>query len=201
MKNLKCKVIGNNEIRLNNPQSADPFNKYARELKVINNKRKKTDNDLIKLANLTYESKLYFDDKLGVYVPSNWIVAGLSAIAYKQTRISKAGCRGAIYPNSKKYKLYYEGMKKVKKIDDLVLDDFFRTTEFYLISGKRISKPIPTFYNWSFEIDIDFDEEIISVEDMELLLKVMVYRKGFGDYRPTYGRGTIQDLIITDLEI
>jgi len=200
MKNLKCKVFGNNEIRINNPQSADPLNKYAKKFKELNANRKKTDSDIELMRNLEIESKLYFDEKIGVWIPSSWIMAGIAGESFKQCKISKANTRGAVYITNTKIKLNYLGMKSVKKIDDLVLNPEFRTTQLLKQGQVKIAKGIPTFNNWSFDIDLDFDDEIITENEIKRILKVAVTRNGFGDFRPTYGRGQIEDLVITECE-
>jgi len=200
MKNLKCKVIGNNEIRINNPQSADPLNKYAKKFKELNANRKKTDSDIELMRNLEIESKLYFDEKIGVWIPSSWIMAGIAGESFKQCKISKANTRGAVYINETKIKLNYSGMKSVKKIDDLVLNPDFRTTQLLKQGQVKIAKGIPTFNNWSFDIDLDFDDEVITENEIKRILKVAVTRNGFGDFRPTYGRGQIEDLVVTECE-
>lgn len=200
MKNLKCNVIGNNEIRINNPQSADPLNRYAKRFKELNANRKKTDADIEQLRNLEIESKLYYNDDLGVWIPSTWIMAGIASESYKQCKISKANTRGAVFVNKDKIKLNYSGMNKVKKIEDLVLNHDFRTTELLKQGQVKLAKGVPTFHGWSFEIDLDFDDEVITANEIERILRVAVQRNGFGDFRPTYGRGKIEDLVITECE-
>ena len=73
------KITGISPLLQNNPQTVDPFNRYSKAKKAITNKRTaKTDDDLIELGNIETESKIYFDDKLGVYVPSTWLTEAIS---------------------------------------------------------------------------------------------------------------------------
>jgi len=199
MKKLTCKVVGNNELRVNNPQSADPLNKYAKKFKELNANRRKTDSDIENMRNMEIEAKLYFNDELGIYVPTTWVMASLAAESFKQCKISKANARGAIFFNNTKIKLYYEKIKTVKKIEDIVLDPFFRTTELLKQGQVKIAKGIPTFTNWYFHVELEFDEEVITSNQIELILNQAVARNGFGDFRPTYGRGTVEDLVIEDI--
>jgi len=200
MKNLKCKVVGHNEIRINNPQSADPLNKYAKEMKGFTAIRKKTDSDIEAMRNLEVESKLYFNEEIGVWIPSTWIMASIAGESFKQCKISKKNTRGAVFLNDFKVKLTYNGMKKVKTISDLVLNPDFRTTELLKQGMVKIAKSTPTFDGWSFEINFDFDEEVFTDSEIKKILKVAVERNGFGDFRPTYGRGSIEDLVISELD-
>ena len=200
MKNLKAMINGNNEIRINNPQSADPLNKYAKKFKELNANRKKTDADIEVMRNLEIESKLYFDEKVGVWIPSTWIMAAISKESFKQCKISKANTRGAVFTNVNKIPLKYNGIKAVKTIEDLVLNKDFRTTELLKQGQVKIAKGIPTFTDWSFEIDLDFDEEVVTENEIIKILKVAVERNGFGDFRPTYGRGKLENIVVTECE-
>ena len=200
MKNLKCRVAGINELRMNNPQTADSLNKYAKKIKALRAVKKKTDADEELLRNMEVESKLYFNEDVGVWIPTTWIIAAIGKLSHKQIKVAKADIRGAVFMNGTKMKLTYQDMKKVKKIEDLVLNPFFRSTELLKQGMVKIPKSIPTFNNWSFEIDLDFDEEVITELEIERVLTLAVTRHGFGDFRPTYGRGTVEDLVISDCE-
>jgi hypothetical protein len=202
MKNLKCKVVGTNEIRLNNPQSADSLNRYAKAMKEINSihHSKKTDADREQLENISIESKLYFNEELGVWIPTTWIMAAIGGVSFKELGIGKKVIREGVYMSNTKAKLYYSGMDKVKKISDVVLNHDFKAVEFHKVGAAKIPKGTPKFNNWSFEIDLDFDEETITEQQMIRAVKIMVERKGFGDFRPTYGRGTVEDLVVTECE-
>ena len=202
MKNLKCNVVGNNEIRMNNPQSADSLNKYAKAMKEINSihHTKKTDADKEKLENISIESKLYFNKELGVWIPSTWVMAGLGGVSFKLVGIGKKVIREGVFMNQDKLKLNYTGMKTVKKIEDVVLNPDFKAVEFHKIGTAKIAKGTPKFDNWSFDIDLDFDEEVITETEIVACIKMMVTRKGFGDFRPTYGRGQVEDLVVTECE-
>ncbi len=202
MKNLKCKVVGNNEIRINNPQSADSLNKYAKAMKEINSihHTKKTDADKEKLENISIESKLYFNEDLGVWIPTNWFISALGGVSHKLCKIGKKVLREGVFVNGTKAKMSYSGMKSVKKIEDIVLNQMFRERQFHNINNSTVPIEMPTFSNWSFHIDLDFDEEVVTEEEMISMLHMVVIRKGFGDFRPTYGRGSVEDLVITECE-
>jgi len=200
MKNLKCKVVGNNEIRINNPQAADPLNRYYKAMKEINSihHSKKTDADRQKLENISIESALYFNSELGVYVPTTWIMSAIGAVSYSLCNIGKKVIREGVYMNQDKLKLNYSGMQSVKTIEDVVLNPEFRAVEFHKIGTAKVAKGTPKFENWSFNIDLEFDEEVVTESQLRAIVKMMVERKGFGDFRPTYGRGCIENLLVED---
>jgi len=201
MKNLKCTIVGNNEIRINNPQSADPLNRYAKAMKEINSihHSKKTDADREKLESISMESKLYFNNDLGIWIPSTWVMAGIGGVSFSLSNIGKKVIREGVFMNQDRIKLNYTGMDKVKKIEDIVLNPEYKIVEFHKVGTAKIPKGTPKFDNWSFDIDLDFDEEVVTESQMKAIIKMMVTRKGFGDFRPTYGRGQIENLVITEV--
>ena len=201
MKNLKCTIVGNNEIRINNPQSADPLNRYAKAMKEINSihHSKKTDADREKLESISMESKLYFNNDLGVWIPSTWVMAGIGGVSHELSGVSKKVIREGVFMNQDKIKLNYTGMDKVKKIEDIVLNPNHKALELHTINKRKIPKGTPKFDNWSFDIDFDFNEEVVTEDQLRVIINKMVTHKGFGDFRPTYGRGQIKNLVITEV--
>ena len=198
IKTLRFKVEGINEIRLNNPQAADPLNKYAIEMKAMTAVRKKDEEHILKMREIEIRSKLYWDDELGVYFPSNWIMEAIAKESFAQVKVSKAKMRSAVFPKTSKIKLNYEGMDTVKSKEDLVLRDEFKVAELIKQGQVRIVKMFPQFKNWSFEAEIEFDERTFTEIDMRNILDVAVRYNGFGDFRPTYGRGIITEWEVLD---
>ena len=197
MKNLTCTFIGSGDLRINNPQTADSLNKYAKKIKALRAVKKKTEADEINLRNIEVESKLYFNEELGVWIPTTWIIAALGGLSFKQLKISKADLRGGVFPNSSKMKLKYNGMENVKKIEDVVLNHRFRSLDLLKQGTVKLPKSTPTFQGWSFDVDLDFDEEIITELEIERILAMSIERKGYGDFR--MGRGRMENLQITDI--
>ncbi|ADV47055.1 hypothetical protein [Nitratifractor salsuginis] len=192
IQNLEATITGIAPLLLNNPQAVDPFNRYSRAMKQITAKRKKTDDDLLELRKLEIETKLYWDDDLGVYVPSTWILAALAKTSFKKAKIAKAEIRAGVFAVEPKLKLNYDGMDKVKKIEDVVGNSRFHT-QLILPQGQvRVSKAAPIFHKWSFDFSLEFDDEIIDRRTLIGLLEYSAKYGGFGDFRPSYGRAKME---------
>ena len=58
--------------------------------------------------------------------------------------------------------------------------------------GVRVPKHCPIFHDWSFEFGIDYDDTVLDEDDLLALLKQAAYYGGFGDFRPTFGRCTVE---------
>jgi hypothetical protein len=160
-------IKGIGTLLLNNPQTVDRFNKYARRMAAINAKKtRRTDDDYLELRQLEIESKMYFDD--GVYVPGSWMMEALAVNGFRVAKLSRDTIRGSLFVAESKLPLTYAGMGKVKSPQDIVMN-----SEFHWVVGLpqgqvRVMKAFPKFQDWSFSATVEFN--------------------GFGDFRPTFGR-------------
>lgn len=187
------KITGMDYLLQNNPQTVDPFNRYSKAKKAITNKRTgKTEDDLIELGNIETESKIYFDDALGVYVPNRWLTEAICTAAFSTVKIGKDKMRGGVFATDSKAKLEYDDMKKVKTIADVVMNPKFRHRAMLPQGQVRVPKDFPIFKNWSFETIIEFDDSVIDFEGLKRIIERTAKYVGFGDFRPTFGRATAE---------
>lgn len=186
-------VSGISPLLQNNPQTVDPFNHYAKAKKAITNKRTaKTDDDLIELGNLETESKIYFDDEIGVYVPATWITEAIICTGFSVAKISRAKMRGGLFATEPKIKLKYRGMAKVKTITDVVMNPEFRHRMLLKQGQVRVPKDAPIFHDWSFETAVEFDDTVVDLGSLRRIVERSAKYGGFGDFRPTFGRATAE---------
>lgn len=182
------KINGIGALLQNNPQTVDPFNRYAKGKKAITNKKNKTDDDLIELGNIETESKIFFDDATGVYVPSTWLTESIITTAFQVAKIGRAKMRGAIFATEWKVKLHYKGMDKVKTIQDVVMNPDFRHRMLLKQGQVRVPKDAPIFHDWHFETIIEFDDAVVDFYSIKKIVEHAARYGGYGDFRPTFGR-------------
>lgn len=182
------KIEGINYLLQNNPQTVDPFNHFTKAKKVITSRRIKTDDELTELGNIETESKIFFDEKLGVYVPTRWLTEAICAGAYEIIRISKKKMRGGVFATEEKAKLTYEDMKLVKTIADVVMNPKFRHRAMLPQGDVRVAKDFPIFKKWAFQTVIDFDDTVVDFDGLKKITERTAMYVGFGDFRPTFGR-------------
>lgn len=187
------RITGVGPLLLNNPQTVDPFNHFAKAMKVITRKRMgKTEDDLLELGRLERHSKMYFDDTLGVYVPTRWTTEAICLGANAVAKIGKAKMRGGIFATEEKAKLHYDGMSTVKAVEDVV-DNAHFTKRMILPQGQvRVTKDFPIFHKWWFETTIEFDNTVVDFSTLARIVERTAYYVGFGDFRPTFGRATAE---------
>ena len=188
-------ITGISPLLQNNPQTVDPFNRFAKAKKSITNKRTaKTDDDLLELGNLETESKLYFDDEIGVYIPATWITEAIICTGFSVAKIGRAKMRGGLFAAEPKIKLKYRGMNKVKTITDVVMNPEFRHRMLLKQGQVRVPKDAPIFHDWSFETAVEFDDTVVDMGSLRRIVERSAKYGGFGDFRPTFGRANAEVL-------
>jgi hypothetical protein len=186
-------ITGLNYLLTNNPQTVDPFNRYSKSKKAITNKKShKTEDDLIELGNIETESKIYFDDDLGVYVPTRWLTEAICTAAFRIIKIGKDKMRGGVFAVDEKSKLQYIGMEKVKTIKDVVMNSEFRHRAMLPQGQVRVAKDFPIYKKWSFETAIEFDDSVVDFDGLKRIVEYTSMYVGFGDFRPTFGRANAE---------
>lgn len=189
IRTASIKITGIAPLLQNNPQCVDPFNRYTKAKRSITNKRtSKTDDDLIELGNIETESKVYFDDKIGVYVPSTWLTESIIVTGFQVAKIGRAKMRGGLFATEPKIKLQYRGMQKVKTIADVVMNSEFRHRMLLKQGQVRVPKDAPIFHDWSFETVIEYDDTVMDYGSLRRIVDRAAKYGGFGDFRPTFGR-------------
>jgi len=193
IRTAKYTITGNSPLLLNNPQTVDRFNVYAKRMSQINAKKtRRTDADYLELRDLEIRSKIYWDDGDGIYVPSRWILAALAKMSHGVVKISKANLRGTVFAVEDKLPLNYRNKSRVKSPEDIIKQDEFRHVMLLPQGGVRIAKATPIFHDWSFSGTLEYDDTQIDPESLERLLQHVSKYGGFGDFRPTFGRATAE---------
>ena len=191
IKLIRTTVKGIQPLLFNNPQTVDPMNKFSKAKKKITSKRVKTDEDVAQLRDLEMESKIYFENG-EVVIPTTWLTAAIHSISFKKAKIAKKDSRSALFTVSPTVPLRFNGMRKVKTIEDVVRNHDFRHTMNLKQGQVKITKVAPIFHEWEFSIDLEYDDEVYDEDVLSDLIKHATKYGGFGDFRPTFGRGTAE---------
>ena len=127
MKTLRFTIKGTLPLLQNNPQCADPMNKYSLEKKPLVSKSgsKRTPEEWQELNELEIRSKIYWDDGIGIYVPARWVIAAIAKASFKTTRKSAENVRSSVIVNDDKIPLNYSRKNTVKKPVDIIRNEYF----------------------------------------------------------------------------
>jgi hypothetical protein len=193
MQTAKIDIKGIGTLLLNNPQTVDRFNKYARRMAAINAKKtRRTDDDYLELRQLEIESKLYFDDAMGVYVPGSWMMEALAVNGFRVAKLSRDTIRGSLFVAEPKLQLTYANMNKVKTPQDIVMNSDFHWIVGLPQGQVRVMKAFPKFQDWLFSATVEFDDKMIDPGSLTAIAKHAAKYNGFGDFRPTFGRAVAE---------
>ena len=193
MQTAKIDIKGIGTLLLNNPQTVDRFNKYARRMAAINAKKtRRTDDDYLELRQLEIESKLYFDDAMGVYVPGSWMMEALAVNGFRVAKLSRDTIRGSLFVAEPKLQLTYANMNKVKTPQDIVMNSDFHWIVGLPQGEVRVMKAFPKFQDWLFSATVEFDDKMIDPGSLTAIAKHAAKYNGFGDFRPTFGRAVAE---------
>ena len=190
---LDYTIQGQSPLLVNNPQCADPLNKYSKLKKPLTSKRQKTDQDHADIHDLDIRSKIYWDDELKIYIPTSWVLASICKWSHSVCKVAKAKVRAGVFPTESKAKLTYDKQNLVKEPSDVVKNEYFRFKMILPQGQVRIAKSFPIFHNWSFSGSLDFDDSVISKRDLIAVLTKSCKYGGFGDFRPTFGKGEFNE--------
>lgn len=170
-----------------NVRLANPLDPITRAMKEISGKRKKTDDDLFRLARLEFEGGLYFMNGIGPYVPG----ANIEKTIVEGARITKQGkqVERGLFVTDNESPLIYAGPRT---IEDLWADESYRSMMSVKVGQARIMRCRPWFHNWALEVTAEVDEGLLNLEALNSICSDAGAMVGLGDYRPRYGRFTSQ---------
>lgn len=189
---LKVKLTGIAPTLMHCNQAVNPLCKYAKAMKAITSKRNKTDEDLIELYKLEWESSLYYLPEIGPYWPSTNVEVMLRAAAMK-LRLGTA-VKQSVLVLPTEIPLNYIGPKDLEKLKALAFSGERTNGEDYQdiravkIKTSSVNRCRPRFNKWEITFKIVYDNEVFNVDDIVHILQIAGSKIGLSDYRPRYGR-------------
>lgn len=187
MKTLVFQIESIVPLLMHDDKTANPLNEYAKKLKSLTGKRKKTDEDYALIAEVEWNASLYYEN--GNYIiPTKVIEAALLASA-KQFK------KGTLL---KQCVIVADDMVLDFKDNNLKPDKLFKKLEYVdmrtvKIGQAKTTRCRPKFDNWKGEFTVILDEEKLNSEEIEQIVSNAGKYVGMCDYRPRYGRFQITD--------
>lgn len=194
----KCKVhiVGITPMIIHNGRTASPLDIFSKRMKEITSKRKKTEEDINELLGIQWEAALYWDEKIGLHMP----VENMLAALLKSARKHKMGPKlsGFLFDDPIGFPIitkYHNNWEKFKSYED---------NRFVKIVGIQRSKLLscrPIFKEWSIKFDFNIDEDIINLDEVKIILSTLSSRIGLGVWTPShpkpgnFGRFIIKEMV------
>lgn len=179
------KLSSSAPLILHNGQMADPLNKWSKSLKQISGKRKKTDADFEEMARIEFLASLYMD-KDGPVLPA-MVIDALVVNSAKKSRDGQVAKSGVFCLEHAR--LDYDGPRTA---EELWADERFRFSALVRVGTARISRMRPIFRDWSVIIKLHIEDTLVNPQRVFEWLTTGGTQVGLCDWRPQYGRFTVE---------
>lgn len=188
METIRLRVTGAMPLLMHNARLANPLDADVKKHKLLTTKRKKTDEDHQALARSEFELGLYFDAKLGPYLPAE----NLRRSIIEGGRLSKLGTAidRAVLMDAERIPLQYKGPRT---IDGLWAESFYDLSSVG-VQTSRTMRCRPRFAQWACELTAYFDGTMINRDQLVQAATAAGKFVGVGDYRPRFGRYEVEVL-------
>lgn len=185
---VRVRITGMQPLIMHSNRGVNPRLPEVQENKAIAKKgTRKTEEDLDRMARIEWELGLYYDPKIGPYLPSHVILAALRDGA-KKTKQGKLIVE-AVLMEELMVKLEYSGPRDLNGLYD---DGRFFDLRPVRVQQATVNRARPIFPSWAAEFTLTYDSESLDENDLLRIIETAGRRVGLGDYRPTYGRFTMQ---------
>lgn len=185
-KTLLFRLAGDAPLLMHNGELANPLSAISKQMKQITSKKKKTDADFERLAEVEFKASLYIDEDSGPVIPARNIEASIyeAAKVTKEGKLAKSVCfvkKDAV--------LQYEGPRDA---DSLWRDESFRCCAGVKVGQSRVMRTRPIFREWAAVIEVQFEDSVINASQVIQWVETSGTRVGLGDWRPQNGRFTAE---------
>jgi hypothetical protein len=184
-------IEGTRPYIMHNGRLADQLDPHTKALKVLARAKDKSDEDHIKIARTEFLGSLYWDEKLGPYIPSDNLQAVIErgATRRKLGKVFKASVGIQMPLDAEGFALKYKGPRD---LEGLWADDAFVFTKGVKRNGRRVTCARPRFgVGWSCTFIVEVMLGGVTKSQLEQALQDAGTYEGIGDWRPRYGRFTV----------
>lgn len=179
-------IAGVRPLLMHCDQMSDPLNKWARALREISKKRTKTDDDHLEMSRREWFGGLYWAADLGVHVPERCLERMMRDAASK-TRRGKDVVSGMIVQDPAP--LEFKGPKDPEA---LWAHGGYVLRASVGVNSSRVVRSRPMFPDWRLSFTVEYDESILDADALDGFVNVAGRQIGLGDWRPKYGRFTVE---------
>lgn len=159
MKKLRVTLYGTSPLIMHSPKTVNPLHPIARAMKEYTSKRKKTEEDLMKISDLEWEAGVYWDDNIGLHIPNECISATLLAGA----KFNKNGAAVSRYCHVIT-PLAPLDIGEEQNYDAMKCDNRFRDVRSVCVQRSRVNRTRPRFNTWATQFEMFFEDDKIDLD-------------------------------------
>ena len=189
MKKLHFTITGDAPLLMHNGRLASQDDPYARAMKEISGKRKKTDADYEEMARLEFLGGLYLDENEEPCIPSHVFEAciiGRGGAARKERMGKESAASFWVLEDTP---LQYDGPREPAKLWE---SKKFVFQALVKVQSSRVMRTRPIFKDWSADVGVEFNSELIDEESVRRWVEVAGEQVGLMDWRPRFGRFSVR---------
>jgi len=168
---------------MHNGRLADPLDEFSRAIAKISSKRKKTEADYERMAELEWKGSLYLYQ--GKPCIPGYVIEGVligKQGAARRDKMKEQG-RAGIYVFDD-FPLEYDGPKDP---DELWKLPEFRFVSRVIVHGSTVVRTRPIFPEWAATVEVGYDSDVVDKDRVIHWMKI-AGDIGIMDFRPKYGR-------------
>lgn len=184
IKEVNVKIKGITPLLMCNERTANPMDPIARKLKEITAVRKKIDVHYEAIQKLSYEGSVYYDDELGIYIPTKWIGAVIRQAA-KLERRGKS-CAGIVIDEPLGSTIVpYKGktIEQMWNTMDSAGNRVYVSNMLVRVDKSKVVRTRALFPQWEISFNALINTELLSIDDLTRFLERGGLLIGMGDYR------------------
>lgn len=183
MKNLLVTWKGATPLIMHSCQCVNPLHPISIEMKKYTSKRKKTEEDLMKIADLEWEAGAYWKDGLGLYIPAE----NVEATIINGAKANRKGSDIEKYCDVTDLYIPFEYGENLTK-EELIASYEYRDTRVMTVMRSKILRTRPRFDQWEITFNFRYDEEKIDLATITQAMEYAGAYVGLCDSRPKYGK-------------
>jgi len=197
MEKLTVKITGTKPMLMHSAESANKFSPKTKILSAMTGGRKKTPEQEWEIMFVSWQLSMYIHNG-EIVVPAANLLSCFRQGARKQKK-GKQFESGVVFLKNY-YPLSYDGERIV--VDETVfpdenLRDMFDRGEHVnlsqvVVSRSRITRVRPIFDQWSLTVDMEYEPDVITREELIRAINDAGSLIGLGDWRPLYGTFNVE---------
>jgi hypothetical protein len=195
LKFIRVTIRGATPLMMHNDRLANPMNEFARRLKEVTGKRKKTDADIQEISKIEFLGGIYYHRDVGVYLPGRNVRKSLVDGAKKIKQGTTV--QSSVTVQEEHVPLLYDGPREPEKLFEAGFVDVRMVGN----QRARVVRTRPIFLAWGAQFTMEYFPEQINPETLRQCLEIAGQLCGIGDYRPAISGGTFGKYRIEKWEV
>lgn len=200
-KTLNRTLTGISPILLHNGRLANPLDPMSKAMKEVSAKKKKTDDDHKLMSDIEWLGSIYTASEINVTIRGYNVavkcdgpvcipgdnISSMLALAGAKSRRKQAFTAGVLVDGD--FPLQYSGPSTLA---ELFAKPAYRYIKGCRIGQSRVMRTRPIFRSWSLQIAIQYLSDLLNPNEVDEALTLAGAQIGLCDYRPRYGRFSVQ---------